>query len=293
VAWNRACTLRDPDTGARVRRAKPETEWRRGMVPQLRIVDDDTFEAAKRRRAQRSLQGPHRRMRPKRILSGLLRCGVCGAGMSKKDTDHGRPRLICTQRREACSHRRVYYLDEIERIVIGGIRRELGSREAVAYFVHCYNEARRQSSTDTGRDELEARLENIDRQLSRAVAALIQGRITDAEAERHLPALRREHEQLAAELTALGAPPKVVSLRPAAVDEYVRGLDHLHELINADLAIGTSEAAGVIRGLIETVTVMPTPPGGPPALRVQGSLDALLGLDPFQEGSHFGTCQRF
>jgi hypothetical protein len=30
--------------------------------------------------------------------------------MSKKDTDHGRPRLVCTQRREAgtCDHRRVY-----------------------------------------------------------------------------------------------------------------------------------------------------------------------------------------
>jgi len=107
VTWNRACTLRDPDTGARVRRVKPETEWQRGEVPQLRIVDDETFEVAQRRRARRSLQGRHGRMRPKRILSGLLRCGICGAGMSKKDTDHGRPRLICTQRREAgaCSHR--------------------------------------------------------------------------------------------------------------------------------------------------------------------------------------------
>lgn len=210
--------------------------------------------------------------------------------MSKKDTDHGRPRLICTQRREAgaCSHRRVYYLDEIERIVIGGIRRELGSRQAIAYFVHCYNEARRQSSADVDGHRLEARLEDIDRQLARAVAAVIQGRITDAEAERHLPALRRERERLAGELAALDVPPKVVSLRPAAVDEYVRGLDQLHELINTDLAAGASEAAGVIRGLIETVTVMPTPPGGPPSLGVQGSLDMLIGLNPFQEGSHFG-----
>lgn len=135
VTWNRACTLRDPDTGARVRRAKPECEWQHGEVQHLRILDDETFEAAQRRRAQRSRQGPHAHMRPKRILSGLLRCGVCGAGMSKKDTDHGRPRLICTQRREAgaCSHRRVYYLDEIERIVVGGLRQELGSREAVAF----------------------------------------------------------------------------------------------------------------------------------------------------------------
>ena len=290
VIWNRACTLRDPDTGARVRRVKPEAEWQRGVVPQLRIVDDDTFDAARRRRAKRALQDPRARVRPKRILSGLLRCGVCGAGMSKKDTDHGRPRLICTQRREAgaCSHHRVYYLDEIERIVIGGLRHELGSREAITYFVHCYNEERRQSPVDASSDRLKARLEEIDRQLERAVAAIIQGRISDAEAERHLPALRREREALAVELAPLLLPRKVVSLRPAAVDEYVRGIERLPELINADLAAGASEAAGIIRGLIETVTVMPTPPGGPPGLRVQGRLDALLGLDPFQEGSHFG-----
>jgi site-specific DNA recombinase len=290
VTWNRACTLRDPDTGARVRRVKPETEWQRGEVPQLRIVDDETFKAAQRRRARRSLQGRHGRMRPKRILSGLLRCGICGAGMSKKDTDHGRPRLICTQRREAgaCSHRRVYYLDEIERIVIGGIRRELGSREAITYFVHCYNEARRQSWADVDRHRLEAKLEEIDRQLARAVAAVIQGRITDDEADQHLPALRRERERVAGDLAMLGAPPKVVSLRPSAVDEYVRGIDQLHEVINADLAAGFSEAATVIRGLIETVTVMPTPPGRPPGLKVQGSLDSLVRLAPFQEGSHLG-----
>jgi site-specific DNA recombinase len=59
VTWNRACTLRDPDTGARVRRVKPETEWQRDEVPQLRIVEDETFESAQRRRDQRSLQGRH------------------------------------------------------------------------------------------------------------------------------------------------------------------------------------------------------------------------------------------
>jgi hypothetical protein len=182
----------------------------------------------------------------------------------------------------------VYYLDEIERIVIGGFRRELGSREAIAYFVQCYNKVREQSFVKTGTNNLQARLEEVDRQLSRAVAAVIQGRITDAEAECHLPALRRERKALVAELAALSEPPKVVSLRPAAVDEYVRSIDNLPELINADLAAGASDAAGVIRGVIETVTVMPTPPGRPPGLKVRGRLDSLLGLAPSQQGSPFG-----
>jgi len=40
--------------------------------------------------------------------------------------------------------------------------------------------------------------------------------------------------------------------------------------------------------LIETVTVMPTPPGGPPGLRVQGNLDSLVGLGPLQERFYLG-----
>jgi hypothetical protein len=70
--------------------------------------------------------------------------------------------------------------------------------------------------------------------------------------------------------------------------ETMRGIDQLHEVINADLAAGFSDAATVIRGLIETVTVMPTPPGRPPGLKVQGSLDCLVRLASFPEGSHVG-----
>ncbi|HEY3658054.1 MAG TPA: recombinase family protein, partial [Steroidobacteraceae bacterium] len=292
VCWNRAQTVRDPDTGQRVRRAKPESEWMRGEVPQLRIVDDGTFATAQVLRSRRALQDPRTRIRPKRLLSGLLRCGACGAGMSKKDTDHGRPRLICTQRREAgaCSNKRVYYLDEIERMVVTGLRDELGSREAIALFVRTYNEERqrRSASGDDRRRDFGRRLEATERQIDRAVIAVIQDRITKEEADRHLPALRRQREEIAAELAALGEVPQVLSFRPPAVEDYLRDLDRLSDAINQDLNEGQSEAAKVIRTLIDTVTVMPTPAGRAPGLRVEGDLARLLGLDPFQKGSHLG-----
>jgi site-specific DNA recombinase len=292
VTWNRAQKLRDPDTGQVVYRPKPKGEWIHGEIPALRIIDDETFEAAQRVRAQRSISGPRGRNRPKRILSGLLRCGVCGTGMSKKDTDHGRPRCVCTQWREAgaCDHRRVYYLDEIERMVVGGLRAELGSREAVAVFVRAYNEERRRrdaSATDRRR-QVEEELETIVGQIDRAVAAIIEDRITKEEADRHLPDLRRRRNALAAKLSAIGAKPRVVDFRPEAVDVYLRDLDRLAEVVNGDLAAGQSEAAAIIRSMIETVTVMPTPPGQPPGLRVEGHLARLTTLGPPQIASRAG-----
>jgi site-specific DNA recombinase len=292
MTWNRACKVRDPDTGRHVYRSKPESEWQRNEAPHLRIIDDDTFEAAQRIRQQRTRAPRRDRQRPKRLLSGLLRCGACGGGMSKKDNDHGRPRIICTQMRDAraCSHRRHYYLDEIERMVVGGLRAELGTREAVTYFVRCYNEERRRSSANavSARFELQVQLATVDRQIARAVAAVIEDRITREEADQHLPALRARRADLAAQLVATEEPPAVITLQPAAIDAYLRDLDHLEEVINQDLAEGDEGAAKAIRSLVDTVTVMPTPAGRPPGVIVRGRLESLLGLDTFQRGSQIG-----
>jgi site-specific DNA recombinase len=292
LIWNRAYRVRDPDTGQRIWRYKAEIEWQRSQAPHLRIVDEDLFEAAQRLRSVRAR--PHLRChaRPKRILSGLLRCGCCGAGMSKKDIDHGRPRIVCTRMQEAraCSNRRRYYLDEIERIVISGLREELGTSEAVNYYAHCYNEERRRASAGDRdrRRTIETEIVEVDRQIGRAVAAIIQGRITEAEASAHLPALRQRKAELAAQLASAAAPPKLIKLRPAAIEAYLRDLEHLEVVINSDLADGDQTAARAVRGMIETVTIMPTSAGSVPGIIVRGELGSLLGLDTFAHAPGVG-----
>ena len=116
LIWNRTCFVRNPDTGNRISRNNPQSEWQRSDAPHLRIIDDDLFDQAQRVRASRAHIQGRARARPKRILSGLLRCGACGAGMSKKDTSAKRPRIICTRMHDAgtCDNRRSYYLDDIE-----------------------------------------------------------------------------------------------------------------------------------------------------------------------------------
>jgi len=291
LIWNRAYRVRDPDTGQRIWRYKSESEWQRSDAPHLRIIGDEIFNAAQRARAERSRAHRRARQRPKRILSGLLRCGCCDAGMSKKDVDHGRPRIVCTRMKESrtCDNRRQYYLDEIERLVVGGLRAELGTREAVAYFVRCYNEERRRSASGgaSTRLELQGQLATVDRQIARAVVAVIEERITREEADVHLPALRARRAELAAQLAATDAP-AVITLRPAAVDAYLRDLDRLAKVVNADLAEGDEGAARAIRSLVDTVTIVPTAAPELPGIIVRGRLESLLRLDPFQEGSQIG-----
>jgi site-specific DNA recombinase len=83
LVWNRLRYLKDPDTGKRVSRLNPEEERVTQDVPELRIVDQDSWDAAKGR--QRSLaltltvagnNGLNDQRRPK----GLVRCGRAAAG---------------------------------------------------------------------------------------------------------------------------------------------------------------------------------------------------------------------
>ena len=81
AVWNRSQKVRDPDTGKRVMRIRPEEEWVWTDAPELRIIPEAVWKAVRERRAARRLtfRGHHQGTRPKYLLCGLLICGECGS----------------------------------------------------------------------------------------------------------------------------------------------------------------------------------------------------------------------
>ncbi len=101
LVWNRLHYVKNPETGRRVSRINPPGDWIVREVPGLRIVDDDLWQAVKRRQGELTeqyatvieatqsaranrLNGAHR---PRHLLSGLLECGVCGGPYSMRGQD--------------------------------------------------------------------------------------------------------------------------------------------------------------------------------------------------------------
>ena len=89
--------------GQRAWRSRPESEWIRTDVPQLRIVTDELWDKAQRRLAAakavyiRNTNGqlwgrPPSGIQSKYLLSGSGRCGCCGASMTVRSSSHGRRR---------------------------------------------------------------------------------------------------------------------------------------------------------------------------------------------------------
>lgn len=281
IIWNRVRMIRDPESGKRISRPNAASEHQRADAPHLRIVDAELYAAAQTRKTDRTRKGNRGARKPRHALSGMLRCGACGAGMSIKDRDNGRQRIICSQYKEAktCSNGRSYYLDGVETSVFDLLKNNIGNRDAINFYIRVYNDEQRASSADAinARARAEKSLAEAQRGLDRMIDAVARGTITDAEADQRIPAFRAQRDQAQAELAAIEEPPKVVSLHPAAVKDYLKNLDRMAELIGRDLSEGDDDLAQALRGLIDSVTIVPAPKGEAPIVRITGHLESLLG----------------
>ncbi|MGL3210971.1 recombinase family protein [Bradyrhizobium sp. BR 1433] len=87
IVWNKVRMVKDPDTGKRLSRPNPRDEWQSIEAPQLRIVEQSVWEQAHALKTEKSHLASHVKRRAPHLLSGLLRCGCCGSGMSVHDRD--------------------------------------------------------------------------------------------------------------------------------------------------------------------------------------------------------------
>ena len=133
--WNRQRFEKNPDTGKRVARLNPTSEWITKDVPDLRIVADSLWQAAKARQASTRYtmrSGIVRARRPKYLFSGLTRCESCdgGFGLSSHDL------LTCfnARSRGTCQTLRSIKRQDVEARVLRAMRERLFDPGVYAAF---------------------------------------------------------------------------------------------------------------------------------------------------------------
>ncbi len=117
----------------------------RKAVPELRIVDDALWARVKKRQAEldgkRGEEGTAsnlpfwRQRRPTYLLSGLLRCGVCGGGVSVISATHVGCSAARNKGEAVCGYRRTVKRDLVEGTVLDALRTRLMAPEVYAAFV--------------------------------------------------------------------------------------------------------------------------------------------------------------
>jgi site-specific DNA recombinase len=283
LVWNKVRMIKDPDTGKRLSRPNAKKDWQTADLPDLRIISQELFDAAQSRKQARGHTHPNQQRRPRHMLSGLLRCGACGAGMSTNGKDKsGRIRIRCSAATESgsCQDAKTFYLKTVESAVLAGLETEMRHPQVIAEYVRTYHEERQRLSAKANakRARLELRLGELNREIDRLVDAIAKGYGDPTVLGPRSSVLNEERKQTMTELSVEPAAADVISLHPAVLARYEQQLVHLRDALSKGIDAGDSEAAEAIRDLVETVTVFRDPSHlGGVTVEIAGRLNALLG----------------
>ncbi len=270
LVWGRREWRRNPDSEKRERRyrLRDQSEWVEVAVPDLRIIDDTVFEAARdeieRRKRPATASSTVGSKRAKHLLSGLIRCGCCGANYTISGKDYYR----CAGQKErgTCGNRVSVRKEPLEAATLAVLQEHLLTENHVRLFIEEFeHEMQRLGRQDAGMEhaaqhrlkQVTTELDNLYQNLLAGIASpVLRAMIAEREAEKE----RLEAQRVA---TTTGKPIVVSLPHPVLVDRFRSKVAALRQSLD-DEAIRT-EAAAVMSTLIESVTICPDEPGGPEA----------------------------
>ncbi|GGH41648.1 recombinase family protein [Cribrihabitans marinus] len=292
LVWNRQRYVKDPETGKRVSRLNESSDWITTEVPELRIVEDELWQAVKARQgeidASPAVQGIKRsrfweKRRKTHLLTGLLFCGACGGNMATVGKDY----VACSNARKlgTCEHHRSYKRGVLEAAVLDLLRTRLMHPEAVAAFIKSFSEATNAEAgaQEAVRSRLNAERAAATRKLDGLYDAIAEGLRT--------PGLKAKLEELEGRIIDLNAqlsapPPSPVRLSPNLSELYRQKVTELARTLS-DPEIRT-EALEIVRGLIERVSVRHADDSV--TIELEGALTAMIGLAQNEQSRPEAAC---
>ena len=257
MRWNVSQFVRDPDSGKYKRRRRPQADWVENREESLRIISDELFERAQSR--TRASADNDKRLKSggkaRYLLSGLLVCKVCKAhyviadARSYAGSGHWRG--------GACSNDIRVRRDAIERVILGGIYRDLLEPERVARMANemraAYAERMRAvaaRAADLPRElqELDARIMRLRERLKAGDPDLtpdeLQAAIDRAEAKRRqvfdLQPTERENA-------------RVLAMLPRTAELY---REQIEQGLGGDPA-ASAKARTILREMLGEITLSP------------------------------------
>src|SRR5690606_27984886 len=133
---------KDPETGKRVSRLNPESEWVITDVPDMRIIEQKLWDAVRTRQGAMKTKNTNTpiwdRRRPRTLFSGLMTCGNCGGGCSKVSQTNFGCSTARNKGKAVCDNMATISLAELERLLLDAMQNNLMDQEALAIFCEEY-----------------------------------------------------------------------------------------------------------------------------------------------------------
>ena len=232
--FNRREWRKHPETGRRVCRLRPREQWEKREIEDLRIVDQDLWQAVQTRLVSREKLFTHARQRTTHLLSGLLVCDECEGrlGIAAKDyyacRNHA---LLGTCQNDMRIHR-----ETIEEIIVREFSKHLPQ------YIELLREAASQMKSKQANDrkETRAQLDTLRKEAETIMGAIGQGRLQGRALDEALATYQRlwsraetlESEQV---LKNEQEDVEVTTYDPKAIKAFV---DDLPTALRTDVRVG-------------------------------------------------------
>jgi site-specific DNA recombinase len=278
--WNKTRFLKDPATGKRRPMLRPPQEWVRHEYPELQIVEPNLWAAVQARLTVlgerfgsghgQQPRGAIRAAYSPYLLSGLLRCGLCGARMTAQTATRRKGNTVfrygwyrcsfaAAKGPAVCRHATWYRQDRLEKALAEKFRDAM-SPGVIAGVIQTVNEQLEAAfQEESGRAaSLQAEIATLEQRAKNLVSFLADGgefgtvRAELREIEPKLDTLRARLGELARHPSA--AAPRV---HPTWVQAKLRELDRL---LHRDPVRAKVEIAKHLDGDL-TVSPLPSPAG--------------------------------
>lgn len=287
MVWGRHTWSKDRRTGKRHARGAAARDVVRTEAEELRIVSEDLWARVQARYASVSHgETPHRSRRPKRLLSGLVKCGCCGGPMIAGGPDS---RLLCSARRErgpdVCANGRSAKSADVEMRVLEAIRTRMLHPAVVEEVVREFHAeyARLAGQTQASRGRLQKELGEVVRRAERLVDQIADGLIAGPAVNDRLRTLEARRAEISAELAGMDDAESVVRLHPGTAGRYRQLVEQLQGAIatldattDVDQERARENARAALRALVTGVKVIPAEGRGQYDLEIEGDLSPLL-----------------
>ena len=257
LVWNRQRFVKDPATGRRVTRLNDETAIIRQDLPELRIVPQELWDAAKARQKALDAKAPGlwARNRPRYLLSGLVKCGVCGGGYAKINESHYGCAASKNKGEAVCANRKTIKREALEQKVLAALQTHLMRDELVQVFCEEYTKHlnRLRAAQDSALVDAKAERDRLQKARANVLQAIRDGIAASL--------VKDELESIAARLEVLetiiaqGSEQARPLLHPVMARRYREEITALRDALAQ--TEGRGEPAEHVRGLIKKIVLTP------------------------------------
>jgi DNA invertase Pin-like site-specific DNA recombinase len=208
---------------------RPPTEWIKTTVPA--IIDASTFESVRIKRESRApTKTPPRRVSSPTLLTGLLKCGVCGHGMTLVTGKSGRYRYYkCTSRHNqgnhACNSGNLP-METLDSLVLNQLAEKVFAKDRLQILMSELRKRMKSSKDDQQEriNEINRQIKKIEERQARLLDAIETGTIElDEITQRRAQQLKAGREALFIELASVrrdASLPAVEHLKASQVDVF-------------------------------------------------------------------------